>query len=451
MLQLAVMDTAYVMSIYMFLYRARIGSWIMLGNSVFAIPLAWVVCSYLLGRYSNDQGEWRANAWRDLARSGSIGFTISALLVMHSWVYVIDDASTRFRGFLIPLFLSVAIISSLTRIALFRRAKASGSHSVIICGKAERQAMLTLSEYPRHSHHCSFVGESQALELLRFSERSRNQIVIGENLLQIGEIRKVLLSLRSKGVRILTLTDWCERYLHQVPPELIEIKWLALEEGFALQPGRIGWRAKRLADIAIAVALMITTLPLQLLISILIKAEDGGSVLYSQNRTGLHGQNIVIRKFRSMRLGAEANGPVWSTSNDKRITKIGSFIRKYRIDELPQLANVIVGELSLIGPRPERPEIEVGLRKTLKNYDVRYWVKPGLTGWAQVLYPYGASVEDSRQKLAYDLFYVRNAGVLMDMLIVAKTIKLLLFGKGSIALESTRQRYQNGTDSASLK
>jgi len=177
--------------------------------------------------------------------------------------------------------------------------------------------------------------------------------------------------------------------------------------------------------------LLVLTLPLLLIACGLIRLEDGGPAFYTQIRTGLYGTPIRIWKLRSMRHGAERQGVQWAKRNDPRVTEVGRWLRRLRIDELPQLVSVLKGEMSLIGPRPERPELEASLQEAIVHYSIRHWVKPGLSGWAQVCYPYGASIEDSRIKLGYDLYYIRNAGPLLDLLVLIKTLRLLAGAKGS--------------------
>ena len=159
--------------------------------------------------------------------------------------------------------------------------------------------------------------------------------------------------------------------------------------------------------------------------------EDKGPVFYSQKRTGYKGKEFYIWKIRSMKINSEPNGPVWTSRNDSRTLKFGQFLRNTRIDELPQLISVISGDMSLIGPRPERPELEVNLIEKLPNYMYRYQVKPGLSGWAQINYPYGASIEDSKNKLSYDFFYILEYSLFLDIMIFIKTIRVILRGSGS--------------------
>ena len=192
-------------------------------------------------------------------------------------------------------------------------------------------------------------------------------------------------------------------------------------------------RIKEVFEKLISMILIIIFLPLILISSIFIYLEDGLPIFYSQNRNGLFNKKIKITKLRTMKTNAEKDGIQWSKKNDKRITKIGNFIRKIRVDELPQLISVLKGEMSLIGPRPERPEIDLMLSKEIKNYNVRYNLKQGLSGWAQVNYPYGASIQDAKNKFSYDLYYIKNFSNLLDIKILFMTIKLVFNARGAIA------------------
>jgi len=189
---------------------------------------------------------------------------------------------------------------------------------------------------------------------------------------------------------------------------------------------------RRLGEIAISVALLAFTLPVMILTAIAIRLDTKGPVFYRQTRVGVNGQPFTLLKFRSMRVDAEAGGkPRWASQDDPRITRVGGFIRLSRIDELPQLINVLKGEMGFIGPRPERPEFVSELTAAIPLYPRRACVKPGITGWAQVSYPYGASVDDARQKLSYDLYYIKYRSLLLDLLILIATIRVILFREGS--------------------
>ena len=188
---------------------------------------------------------------------------------------------------------------------------------------------------------------------------------------------------------------------------------------------------RRVSDVVLSLVLLAFTLPLMLLAAIAIRLESAGPVLYRQERTGLQGHPFVLYKFRSMCEDAERSGPTWAAQRDSRVTRVGAFIRSTRIDELPQLLNVLRGEMSFIGPRPERPHFVAQLAEVIPAYRRRAQVKPGLTGWAQVNYPYGASVEDARMKLSYDLYYVTHRSLVLDVLILFATVRVILFREGA--------------------
>ena len=213
----------------------------------------------------------------------------------------------------------------------------------------------------------------------------------------------------------------------------------------AIRPGagtgdlaaRPSWRERlaaaewRVRDVTISVGLLIATLPVSLAAICLIKLDSPGPVFYHQVRAGLHGQPFTLLKFRTMRQDAESGGPCWAAVRDPRVTRIGAYLRAARIDELPQLLNVLRGDMSLIGPRPERPHFVSELARVIPDYNQRTGILPGITGWAQVNRPYGASVEDARDKLRYDLYYVRHRGRGLDLRILLATIRVVLLGIGA--------------------
>ena len=215
-----------------------------------------------------------------------------------------------------------------------------------------------------------------------------------------------------------------------MPTKLIDNKYQLLEKLKSIEDN-YQIRIKRIGDIIVSIFIIIVTLPLTLIISIFIFLEDKGPIFYSQVRTGYKGERIRIFKFRSMIKNAEKFGAQWSSSRDKRITKVGKIIRATRLDELPQLFSVIKGEMSLIGPRPERPEIEEKLLQTIPYYNYRNILKPGISGWAQVNYPYGSSKKDTINKLSYDIYYINHTSFLLDILILLKTIKTVLTARGN--------------------
>lgn len=242
--------------------------------------------------------------------------------------------------------------------------------------------------------------------------------------------QKELLRMKMRGVNILSYESFCELYLEKIPVEAITEEWVILSAGFDTIFSNTYVKAKRIFDIAVSLFGLTVTSPLLLLSAVAIKLESKGPAFFKQIRTGLNGEPFTIYKLRSMRSDAEKDGAKWAAENDSRITGTGNFLRKTRIDELPQLINVLKGDMSFIGPRPERPEFDRQLEEAIPFYMVRYTVKPGLTGWAQVNYGYGASTEDSKEKLMYDIYYIKNYSFVLDCRIILRTIHIVLFGKG---------------------
>jgi sugar transferase (PEP-CTERM system associated) len=233
-----------------------------------------------------------------------------------------------------------------------------------------------------------------------------------------------------RGVPVYSDLSFQEQHLGRIELDAIDANWLLCADGF--RNGSVSRVVKRIFDVAIGLVLTIVTLPLMLLTAMAVKLDSRGPVFYRQERTGLYGEPFTLFKFRSMAIDAEVAGkPQWAAKRDPRVTRVGAIMRASRIDELPQLFNVLRGEMSMIGPRPERPIFVDELAKVIPFYNHRGYVKPGLTGWAQVNYPYGASVDDAREKLAYDLYYVKNHGVLLDLVILLATVRVILFREGA--------------------
>jgi sugar transferase (PEP-CTERM system associated) len=238
-----------------------------------------------------------------------------------------------------------------------------------------------------------------------------------------------LLSNKLRGKIIEDSISFYEAITGKILVEKVNPAWLIFSDGFNY--GRMTYLIKRILDLSFAFIGIILTLPVTLLTALLIKLESPGPVFYKQKRVGERGAIFSVIKFRSMRQDAEKNGAVWASQNDARVTRIGGIIRKVRIDELPQMWNVICGQMSFVGPRPERPIFVEELVQKLPYYSLRHATKPGITGWAQICYPYGASVEDALRKLEYDLYYIKHQSFFLDLLIIFRTVKTVLFRKGS--------------------
>jgi sugar transferase (PEP-CTERM system associated) len=239
-----------------------------------------------------------------------------------------------------------------------------------------------------------------------------------------------LLDCKLQGVLVIDLATHFEKTLGQIRLDAVNAGWLIFSDGFA--QGWIRTLVKRVFDIAFAIVLIVLALPVMLVTGVLIRLESRGPIFYIQERVGLHGKSFNVIKFRSMRIDAEKDGkPVWAAASDDRTTRVGRVIRKSRIDELPQLFNVLGGSMSLVGPRPERPYFVDKLTNEIPYFAVRQSIKPGVTGWAQVRYHYGASVEDAAEKLQYDLYYVKNHSLLLDLVVLFETVGVVLMGWGA--------------------
>jgi len=291
----------------------------------------------------------------------------------------------------------------------------------------------TYEAYQRLQYHLKWTRLPAMLDYLNYKhirELRNNLIVVEDFSCESASILSSLLKLQQDNCTVVNRQDWCEEVLQRFPSEYLSDADL-LRGKFSLPRGTFQSRLKRLGDVVLSAFLLILTSPLLILSGLIIRLEDGGPIFYSQIRSGLYGIPYVIFKLRSMRVDAERDGAQWVKRADSRITTIGSFLRRTRLDELPQLWCVFTGSMSLIGPRPERPEFDQELEHQIPHYRLRQRMRPGLSGWAQVNYPYGASVEDSANKLSYDLYYLRNFSIWLDLLILFKTIRLVFNAQGA--------------------
>ena len=271
-----------------------------------------------------------------------------------------------------------------------------------------------LDDLPAH------VVENEVTEVVLALEERRNSLPVAD-----------LLTIKTTGVHVNDLSSFLERETGRVDLDSVNPSWFIFSDGFS-SGRRLSTVSKRLFDIGASLALLIATAPVIALFALLIRMESRGGAFFRQERVGLYGQKFDILKLRSMRADAEVPGQaVWAAENDPRITRIGQFIRKVRIDELPQAWSVLKGQMSFVGPRPERPQFVADLETKMPFYAERHIVKPGITGWAQINYPYGASVEDARHKLEYDLYYAKNYTPFLDLLILLQTTRVVLWPDGA--------------------
>ena len=425
---LAAWDAVSIYVSYNVTYYMRIGEWEGLSPGLAVLTTTWLSTSYLTGRYSPSDNREGVTA----RYVGNIAISAGAVIVLfvgHTWAYQIVDAQTRFRGFLVPLICAICSLSAVGQSAGQALAR-SRRRWILVAEETEKEVVMKEVQWNRRRHKDVLITNAdEAIRQMEEDGREATGLAVG----RVGGDEKVesLLKLREKGECVIPLISWCETELQRIPPELVRSEWLIEAEGFGLRPGSYSWRIKRLGDLVGALCLLSITTPVIIVAGLFVWLEDRGPIFYKQKRSGLFGRPIRIWKIRSMKVDAEENGARWASRVDVRVTKIGRVIRATRIDELPQLFSVIKGDLSLIGPRPERPEIETELERVIVNYRMRHWIRPGLSGWAQVCFPYGASIGDSRMKLSYDLYYLRNSNWALDLLITLKTIKLVVSGKGS--------------------
>jgi sugar transferase (PEP-CTERM system associated) len=237
-----------------------------------------------------------------------------------------------------------------------------------------------------------------------------------------------ILACKFRGVRVTDYLTFYEREAARIDLDLVQASWLAYSDGFSTSGFSLF--IKRAFDVLVSLVFLMLTLPIIALASLAVRLDSAGPIFYRQERVGLDGKTFMLLKFRSMRVDAEAAGPQWAAMKDSRITRVGEFLRRTRIDEIPQAINVLRGDMSFIGPRPERPFFVESLAKHLPLYHVRHRMKPGITGWAQINYPYGASIADAKEKMSYDLYYLKNYSIVLDVLILLQTARVVLWPKG---------------------
>ncbi len=267
-------------------------------------------------------------------------------------------------------------------------------------------------------------------KLIDIADRFRSDEIVVAPDERRGMALEALITCKTAGYPVLQYMSFLENEVRRIDIKRLDLTWLLFSEGFYSRP--IDRVVKRGLDITLSLFILVLTFPFLLIAMLLIWLGDRGSVFYRQKRVTLEGRTFQILKLRTMRMNAESGGAVWAATNDNRIARVGSFLRQSRLDELPQLFNVLSGDMSLVGPRPERPEFVAELTTQLPLYQERHAVKAGLTGWAQVNYPYGASLDDARSKLSYDLYYVKNCNPVFDLLILIQTLRVVIWpGSGA--------------------
>ncbi len=405
--------------------------------------LLMIVSMSAVGLYHNDHRESLRVTVHKIAIAFGLGVPVMSLLF-----YLIPDTYVG-RG-VFALASLIAFLSILLTHILFFHWTSLGvikRRILLLGGGQDAQTIVDIFEQDK-KHAIDIVGIQplQGQQIVVNSKRilpidmSINEAVkrydVHEIIITTREQRGGVLPLRQlldcklRGIQVVDLSTFFERELGQIRLETLKASWLIFGDG--CRQGLVRETVKRVFDLVVSSTLLLLTLPITITTAFLIAMEGGGSIFYRQERVGLGGRIFEVLKFRSMRSDAERDGkPQWASSNDSRVTPIGRFIRRSRIDEIPQIINVLRGEMSFVGPRPERPFFVQQLAQEIPFYAARHSVKPGITGWAQVRYPYGASLDDAVQKLQYDLYYVKNHTLFLDLLVLIETVQVVLWGKGA--------------------
>ncbi len=433
-------DGALFSLLYANAFVLRFGTLPGLTLSVAGIVGFWLVCSYVIGRYHVAPAGSAIVIINSFVRTAmALLLTIGLYLTVFWTISAALDAKD-IRGFLLPLLVVFALLSNTCQAILSQiiRAQSQQPHCWLFVGDSD-----ALNQFNEHllwkRLSASVTADCSGATLTQLLDSGDGGRYAG---LLVSDFNKVpaamqeqLLLLQQSGWLVLTKLGWCERVLQRFPPGLLTNVDL-LRGDFLSVGNAIQLRLKRIGDVCVSGALLLLTAPILLIAGLFVFLQDGGPVLYSQIRTGLYGKPYRIWKLRTMRVDAERHGAQWVGMGDPRITLFGRMLRLTRLDELPQLWAVLQGQMSLIGPRPERPEFDQDLERQIPYYRLRYLVRPGLSGWAQVNYPYGASVEDAANKLSYDLYYLRNFSFWLDLLILFKTIRLVFNAQGAIPISS---------------
>ena len=432
-------DFFIIISVYQINYNNQFSSY---PNLIVSYSLAtfWVIISYIIGRYMRIIKLNFSSFFKHGLRILILFFLCNSIYLLINWgysigiflikeIYLFSESEKELSNFFIQSSLKFSIISLLAQYFL---------------------SLITYNIYDKPKEWIFFGDESKFFELSkenynnskkfnikRFSDDNFKNIQFNnyEGII-VSDLNKIkssnldiIFNLKLKGLKVISALSWFEKEFHRIPTKIISDKYQLLDKFQSIEDN-YQIRIKRVGDIIISLFLLILCSPIFLIVSLMIFIEDRGPILYFQNRSGLNNIDFKVIKFRSMKIDAEINGIQWSKRNDPRITKIGKLLRATRIDELPQLFCVIQGSMSLIGPRPERPELEKDLIKKIPYYECRNSVRPGISGWAQVNYPYGASISDTVNKLSFDIYYISNFSLLLDLLILVKTIKVVFTGKG---------------------
>jgi len=425
-------------------------NWDVAAALALVIALVAIVAMMSVGLYNSDVFlDHRLMAVRTLlALALVVPATLLTVLLLRHFVDIGPDISAMWYLRATSIWLICVIITrtaflKISSLEIFKTpivvlGSGSRAKSIKVMAESARTlrfvpvAFVNACSDPRHVDclDVSFDGNGDAESLAKLVRKLRAQEIVLATDDRRGLPVHQLLECKLAGIRIVDYLDFCERETGRVDLDALRPSWFIFSDGF--RTGPVTDFTKRSFDCAVSVVMLILVLPILLLTALAIKLESNGPILYRQERVGLRGRQFVLLKFRSMRVDAERDGmPQWARKRDPRVTRVGAWIRLLRIDELPQLVNVLRGDMSFVGPRPERPLFVEQIAREVPFYLERHSVKPGVTGWAQINYPYGASIEDARQKLSYDLYYLKNRGVFLDLVVLTQTVRVILWPTGA--------------------
>lgn len=429
------LDLIAIIGIFSLVFYSRIGRWPNYTSAdLWLIAGTFLVVLFLSGTYFRE----RTTRLPTLPVR-TFWVCIAAGVLCIGWLYILGPSKfTQYfgRGVLPAATFLCGIITTVIRFAvnrlyhlqerglelLYLGFSSSGSNFVneLQNHSEVRAVTIASSEVKVATPENINWNDSSVAEVL--AQRKWQTIIVDPLFNASPEDTEALVDLRLAGTPVVTLADFYEKSWYMIPVMGIDSNWFLRSQGFSVLDNMIARRLKRAIDVILSTMLLIISTPIILICGLLIKLTSQGPVFYQQTRVGLEGKLFTIIKLRTMREDAENDGAQWAQADDPRTTWIGRFLRKSRLDELPQCWNVLRGEMSFVGPRPERPEFTEELSEQIPYYELRHLVKPGITGWAQVIFPYGASTEDSLKKLQYELFYIKNQSLMLDLNIMLRTL-----------------------------
>ncbi len=406
-----------------FLILSRVNS-----TSLLIFTLLWVFVSYLRGRYTKKR---KLDVFKEYLLEFRKLFTISVIITITLFflkIFRVDlNLYSKNLPFIFSIYISLGILNQFLNLKIINYLIPIKRESIYVKGNKEliNEIQLIMKDF-EFQKKIKFKSINSNYSLYEIPDK-----FLVSNKIEFYENKDELLEYCVRnGVQIFTISNWFENELNCLPVNFLEYDNFLFTKNYQKEKD-FEFKLKRISDISLSLILIIFLSPLVLISGLFIWLTDKGPIFYTQEREGLLRKKLKIFKLRTMIVDAESDGPQWAIKNDKRITFIGKILRKTRIDELPQLISVLKGEMSLIGPRPERPEFNILLENKIPHYNLRHLVKPGLSGWAQVNYPYGSSYKDANNKLSYDLYYISNYSIFLDLIILFKTMRTIISGKGS--------------------